>query len=92
MEFNKKAFCNKLYSLRISKELSQKDMGKKIGLSQKGYSNIEIGITVPKVDTLFKIATALDVGPETLIVDIQGLSPENQLILDAYKKLLLKNG
>ena len=71
--------------------LSQESIGKRIGLTQKGYSNIEIGITIPKIDILFELATILGVSPESLIIDIPDLSASDQLKLEEYKTLLLKS-
>lgn len=46
---------------RTKKGLSQRDVAEKLGLSQNGYKNIEIGKTDLKVDMLLKIMEALDI-------------------------------
>jgi transcriptional regulator with XRE-family HTH domain len=48
-------------SYRLQKGLSQGDIEKKTGLLRCYLSRVENGHTVPSLDTLSKIATALDI-------------------------------
>jgi len=52
---------NRLKELRESKELSQGDIEKRTGLFRCYISRVENGHTVPAVETLEKMARALEV-------------------------------
>ena len=52
---------NRLKELRESKELSQSDIEKRTGLLRPYISRVENGHTVPAVETLEKLARALEV-------------------------------
>jgi transcriptional regulator with XRE-family HTH domain len=52
---------NRLKELRESKELSQGDIEKRTGLLRCYISRVENGHTVPAIDTLEKMALALEV-------------------------------
>lgn len=56
---------------RESKKLSQEVVSGLAGLDRTHYSKIERGLRMPNIDTLFKIATALDVPPHQLIMEIE---------------------
>lgn len=51
----------RLRSLRQARALSQEELAHRIGMSVDAVSNIERGITFTTLDTLAKIATALNV-------------------------------
>jgi transcriptional regulator with XRE-family HTH domain len=54
--------CAKMIrTLRLQKRLSQKDLEKKSGISRCYLSRLENGHLAPSLDTLSKIAVALDV-------------------------------
>jgi len=55
------AIGNRLKELRESKELSQGDIEKRCGLLRCYISRVENGHTVPSVETLEKMARALEV-------------------------------
>ena len=52
---------DKLKTLRAQKNMSQGDMQKRTGLLRCYISRVENGHTVPSLDTLAKIAQALDI-------------------------------
>ena len=54
-------FGNRLYELRTQKELTQKELGKLLGVSNKAVSKWETGEAKPRVDTINKLAQILDV-------------------------------
>lgn len=56
---------------RESKRLSQEVVSGLAGLDRTHYSKIERGLRMPNIDTLFKIATALDIPPHQLVKDIE---------------------
>ena len=59
----------KLRELREAKNLSQGDIEKKTGLLRCYLSRVENGHTVPSLDTLSKIAQALDLPIAQFFVD-----------------------
>lgn len=61
---------------RKSKGLSQEVLSGLAGLDRTHYSKIERGLRAPSIDTLFKIAHALDIPPHELIVAIENAHNE----------------
>lgn len=53
--------------LRISRGLSQGDLGKEIGLTPSAISNIENAVSYPSVDTLIRFAKFFSVTMEYLL-------------------------
>lgn len=68
---------NRIYELRKGKGLSQKELGDLLGVSNKSVSKWENGVTIPKTETLVKLAEILGVSPQELL---QGKT-EDQLTL-----------
>lgn len=56
---------------RESKGLSQEVVSGLAGLDRTHYSKIERGLRTPNLDTLFKIAAALDMPPHQLVMKIE---------------------
>ena len=56
-----------LSQLRHERGWSQEEIAKKIGLSRVGYSNIELGKSEPRGDTLYDLAEAFEVPIEELL-------------------------
>ncbi len=56
---------------RKSKGLSQEVLSGLAGLDRTHYSKIERGQRTPSIDTLFKIAHALELPPHQLMIDIE---------------------
>lgn len=52
---------------RIGKHMSQELLSGLAGLDRTHYSKIERGLRTPSIDTLFKIARALDTPPDEII-------------------------
>jgi transcriptional regulator with XRE-family HTH domain len=50
---------NKIHQRRVELGLTQKELADKVGLHQESIARIENGGTVPRLDTVFKIALAL---------------------------------
>ena len=61
--------CDRLRALREEKELSQGDIEKRTGLLRCYISRVENGHTVPTVETLEKMAQALEVPLYRLFYD-----------------------
>ena len=53
--------CGRLWTLREEKKLSQGDIEKRTGLLRCYISRVENGHTVPSLETLAKIAEAMDI-------------------------------
>lgn len=69
---------NRIFELRKSKGLSQKELGSLLGVSNKSVSKWENGAAIPKTDTLVKLA------------DIFGISAQELLQGKTDSKLTLK--
>lgn len=67
----------RLKDLREQKSLSQGDVEKRTGLLRCYLSRVENGHTVPSVDTLEKIATALEVPMYRLFTDEEHVKKPN---------------
>ena len=61
--------CDRLRSLRESKKLSQGDIEKRTGLLRCYISRVENGHTVPSIETLEKLARAMEVPLYQLFYD-----------------------
>lgn len=55
--------------LRVSRGLSQGDLGKEMGLTPSAISNIENAISYPSVDTLIRFASYFSVTTDFLLTD-----------------------
>lgn len=58
---------NRIYELRKEKNLSQKELGALLGVSNKAVSKWETGAAIPKTETLIKLASVLGVSSEELL-------------------------
>ncbi len=56
---------------RKSRGMSQEVLSGLAGLDRTHYSKIERGLRSPTIDTLFKIAHALDIHPHELMIAIE---------------------
>lgn len=62
--------------LRLSKKKSQEVLSGLAGLDRTHYSKIERGLRSPTIDTLFKIASALDIPPHEIVKEIENAVDE----------------
>ena len=60
-----------IHSLRISKNKTQEVLSGLAGLDRTHYSKIERGLRSPTIETLFRIAHALDMSPHELVQEIE---------------------
>ena len=58
---------DRIRKIRKQKGITQIELGNRIGVSQQVITNYERGIREPNIETLLKIAGALDISLETLI-------------------------
>jgi transcriptional regulator with XRE-family HTH domain len=63
----KNIFSERLRSLRNSKGLSQKNIAEKIGITEAGYQNYEVGRRLPTFEKLLAICNALDCSADYLL-------------------------
>jgi transcriptional regulator with XRE-family HTH domain len=61
---------------RKSKGMSQEVLSGLAGLDRTHYSKIERGLRSPTIDTLFKIAHALDIPPHELMTAIENAAQD----------------
>lgn len=60
-----------IQSYRLRKGMSQEVLSGLAGLDRTHYSKIERGLRSPTLDTLFKIAQALDIPPSDIFRQIE---------------------
>lgn len=60
-----------IQSYRLRKGMSQEVLSGLAGLDRTHYSKIERGLRSPTLDTLFKIAQALDIPPRDIVRQIE---------------------
>jgi transcriptional regulator with XRE-family HTH domain len=58
-----------LRDIRTKKEMTQEELAQSCGISRQRITNYEIGIREPNLDTLKKLATALEVTVDELLRD-----------------------
>lgn len=63
-------FGDYLRSLREAKELSQFQLGKLVGVSDKAVSKWENGYSKPKNSTILKLSEILSVSVEQLLINM----------------------
>lgn len=62
-------FSENLKKIRKEKGLSQKEVARRLGVSQPSYAQYERGVRSPKVETIERIADALEVPLTELLGD-----------------------
>ena len=67
-----------IQACRQRKGLSQEVLSGLAGLDRTHYSKIERGLRSPTIDTLFKIAHALDMRPHQLMQELETALEENK--------------
>ncbi len=60
-------FANTIYRIRIERNLTQKDLGDLIGVSDRTISKWENGTTVPDLETIKTLCKELDISPDSII-------------------------
>ena len=61
---------------RLRKGMSQEVLSGLAGLDRTHYSKIERGLRSPTIDTLFRIARALDIPPHEIIKELESRTAE----------------
>ena len=88
----KKLIGENIKIIRLGKGLTQKEVCEKLGISTTAWKKFENGVCSPKVDTLEKIASALEVDlldlfRKGLDVDTVKADQEAAELLEKFKKL-----
>ncbi len=60
--------------IRLARDLTKADVAEKAGISTSAYSKMESGVSIPRVDTLYKIAKAMGVEIQELISPVRELT------------------
>lgn len=68
---------DKILNLRKSRNMTQKDLAKKLNITQQGYSAYERGSSAIPLDILIKIANIYDIGIEEILRDTKYIKEEN---------------
>lgn len=76
----------RIRKIRQNKKMSQSELGNKLNVSQAMIAQYENGKRLPKNDTLFKIATALDVNMTDLLYDELVAKKMQELIDNEFYK------
>ncbi len=74
---------------RESRNMSQKDLAAKIGISSGRLSNWEQGLNRPNADIIARICKALDVSPSEILgvcVTSDELSAQEKRVIRAYRE------
>lgn len=89
-----KNFGEKLKELREERNLSQKELGDKMGgITQQTIARYEKKETVPKLETVSKIADALEINPNIFYSDFsQSVSDDSGGIGEKIKAVRLQKG
>ncbi len=83
-----KATADRIRYLRRQKDISQEELALRAGINTVYYGQIERGQKCPTVDTLYKIASGLEVPlPELLRFDMSSAEPDD---MGAYIEQLIK--
>ena len=67
MPYNRKAFGITISTLRVQKGLTQENLSGLAGIARSHLAALENGEKTVKLDTLWKIADALEIRPSELI-------------------------
>ena len=89
-----KNFGEKLKELREERNLSQKELGEKMGgITQQTTAQYEKKETVPKLETVSKIADALEINPNIFYSDFsQSTADDSEEIGERIKELRKSKG
>lgn len=77
-----------LSAARVSRNLSQADLAAMVGVSKNAISNYENGVSVPKVETLLALMSALDVDAN-YIYDMQPQDRQPIILNDHERSVIV---
>ena len=70
-----KLFGAQVKSARKALRMNQEDLASDVGISRTAITNIECGKQGTTIEMLYKLASALELGPEKLLPPISPLDP-----------------
>ena len=71
MPYNRKAFGIVISKLRVQKSLTQEQMCKHAGIARSHLVALENGEKIARLDTMWRIAEALNIMPSDLIRNVE---------------------
>ena len=71
MPYNRKAFGVVISRMRVQKNLTQEQMSKLTGIARSHLVALENGGKVARLDTVWRIAEALNIKPSDLIRNVE---------------------
>ena len=77
----------KIRTVRQLRNMTQKQVGQKCGINEANLRKYESGRQIPKLDTLKRIAEAMDVGVEDLVSDEYDLSDRLRASIDGAEQI-----
>lgn len=81
---------NRIFKLRTSKGIKQREMGEKLGIAQSAYSDLETGKREMTLDQLSQIAKILGVSPTWLYEPVSNvLTDEESIMVDKFTKFII---
>lgn len=86
MRTTKKLLGERIKELRKSRKLSQDKLSEQVGIDPKHLSRIEVGSSYPSLNTLEKIAIALNVEIKEFF-EFEHLGGQKELVNNAVKML-----
>ena len=86
---DKERLGKKLYELRTSQGITQQDMAKRLGVTNRAVSKWENGISAPTMDTLCKICSAFHVSPDRFLSEGEAAveNPERKRPMQSIRSL-----
>ena len=77
----------RIRDIRSQKNISQKELGARVGLERNSLSNIECGNAHPSLDALIRIAEELDVSLDYIVFGIRPLHSSDGLVFRSDDEL-----
>lgn len=82
-----KDICKRIREIRKSLKLTQSQFSELVNLSEDSIGKIERGVTIPTIDTLYKIASGLKMPIEELISSQKRPQEPSKAIIDLINYL-----
>ena len=74
---NQEFISNRIYQLRIGKNLSARELSLALGMSPSYINKVENGIAMPSLFVLWKICHFFEITPEDFFSNIDEENPRN---------------
>lgn len=82
---------NRIFNLRTSKNIKQREMGQRLGIGQSAYSALETGKKEMTIDQLYRIADILNVSAFWILepCELEVLTDAESLQMEEYKRFII---